>query len=118
MPTGHDPNDPPIARPARYGAHAWFADGRRDVFWSDDPAAVLARHHDQVADPAADFSMAFDFSEIRELALFIAEFDRPVLDPDGRPIRRSAAELKQASDRSAPFSGSGRIGRRVRCAKS
>ena len=74
-----------IEHPARYASHAFFSDGRKEAFWSDDRAAMLARFDAQVAEGAASV-IAFDFKAVLNLKLFFAD--------DGR----SYAEIRRASD--------------------
>lgn len=87
-----------LHHPARYACHASFFGATREAFWSDDRDAVLANFAQQVARDDADFIMAFDFAVERELDLFIAEFDRPRRDAEGRPIQRTAEKVKCDAD--------------------
>ncbi len=87
-----------LTPPARYASHATFLAGGREAYWSDDRDAVLAAFASQVARDDADFVMTFDFLDVREIKLFIAEFDRPRREADGRPIQRSYEEIRRSSN--------------------
>ena len=85
--TNSDIQSQDTANPARYACHTFFTDGRREAFWSDDRAAVLARFETRASGAGVASVIAFDFEAAQDLKLFFADDGRSLED-----IRRASDE--------------------------